>query len=300
MNLTKSGAEASFFVFLDILAPSCYNTNVVRLTSGKEVRFLSEVKRKTGTPNTDEQKVLAARFFSSYKGVPCVKLPIGTDAFSFGFLFIGRKNTDPTVIRHEYGHFLQLKEKGFFRYIREVAIPSVTCYRLDKKRALPFSYYGSPWEREADLAGGVNRNDALWPMYAPSSDPACRRFIYHYRRSVMDFRKWMEKQVPHISPDMIAFNFNLYEEEQDGKYSVELVGCREYDKDNEDWACSPDYSSGERNLFAFSADEWEDALELCIQLVKDYLRVCPADDPFTRAAYITAGFVDGDLEVIRG
>ena len=135
--------------------------------------------------NTDEQKVLDARFFCSYKGVLSVKLPIGKDAFSFGILFIGNKVTDTAVIRHEYGHYVQLKQKGIGKYIKEVAFPSVLCYHLDKNNVLPYQYYGSPWEHEADLAGGVNRNAVLWPMYKASSDPTCRSYIRKFTSDLL-------------------------------------------------------------------------------------------------------------------
>ena len=102
-----------------------------------------------------------------------------------------------------------------------------------------------------------------------------------------------------IPSDLIAFNFNLYEDEIENQYNVELIGCKEYDKDNDDWACTPDYSTGENNMYAFSADGWEEALDLCVKLIRDYLQTCSVPNQLTKAAYITAGFVDGDLEVIR-
>ena len=65
------------------------------------------------------------------------------------------------LIRHEYGHFLQLQNKGYLAYTFEVAIPSFTGSILYKMGRLPFNYYSQPWEYEADQLGGVNRGVPL-------------------------------------------------------------------------------------------------------------------------------------------
>ena len=114
----------------------------------------------------------------------------------------------------------------------------------------------------------------------------------------MEFKVWLEKQLSREIPDnIVAFNFNLYESETEDRFDVQLVGCKEYDLENEDWACYADFST-EEDLYSFSADDWEDALETLIKLVKDYLQSCSTPNKLTTAEYVTAGFVDGDLEVI--
>lgn len=57
----------------------------------------------------------------------------------------------------------------------ECSIPfqnSVTANLLEKMGKLPYDYYGSPWEAEADRLGGVHRteNNTSWP------DGACRSY----------------------------------------------------------------------------------------------------------------------------
>ena len=114
----------------------------------------------------------------------------------------------------------------------------------------------------------------------------------------MNLKIWIEKQLSgHIPSDVRAYNFNLYESEIDNQFDVQLIGCKEYDLDNDDWACNPDYSSGE-NFYHFTADGWEQALESFIVSVKEYLETCNLSNKLKAAKYITAGFVDGDLEVI--
>ena len=113
--------------------------------------------------NTNEQAVINAHYVSAYKGTFVLKLPIGINAFSFGIIVFGMdidNNTvsDPTtIVKHEYGHKLQLEEKGWLNYIFEVAIPSVTGYILSNQKKLPCNYYALPWEYEADAYGNVNR-----------------------------------------------------------------------------------------------------------------------------------------------
>lgn len=114
----------------------------------------------------------------------------------------------------------------------------------------------------------------------------------------MEFTIWLEKQLMKpITNDVVAFNFNLYECEADGQFDAQLIGCKEYDLEDPDWACAPDYTSGE-DLYHFSADDWEMALESFVTLVKDYLQSCSTPNRLTSAACISAGFVDGDLEII--
>ena len=113
--------------------------------------------------NTSEQVVLNSHYFSYYKGTFVIKLPIGKNAASFGIIILGSKVSNPDVVKHEYGHKVQFEKKGIVKYIFEVAIPSVTANILNRMGKLPYDYYGSPWEHEADIFGGVNRNATLWP-----------------------------------------------------------------------------------------------------------------------------------------
>ncbi len=108
--------------------------------------------------NTSEETVLEAHYFSAYKGTIAFKLPIGTNAFSFGFMFIGDKvgdkGLDPiNIIKHEYGHSVQFREIGMLNYLKFVAIPSVLgcVFKVDYD-----VYFSLPWERIADKFGGVD------------------------------------------------------------------------------------------------------------------------------------------------
>ena len=122
--------------------------------------------------NQDEMNVIQAHFISSYKRTLVIKVPFCASGLSFGVIFLGSKVGDVNLIRHEYGHRIQLKKMGVFRYIRKIFIPSITANLLDRLGKLPYDYYGSPWEAEADRLGEVRRKKPAkaWP------EEACRSY----------------------------------------------------------------------------------------------------------------------------
>ncbi len=101
--------------------------------------------------NEEEQVVVNSNFFSAYKG----KLVLRTNKIrsgSLGILMITRKGNPTNIkelIRHEYGHTVQLQQLGFLRYLLFIGIPSWKQW----KKEIP--YYERPWEITADLFGGV-------------------------------------------------------------------------------------------------------------------------------------------------
>ena len=107
--------------------------------------------------NADEHKVLDAHYFSAYKRVFVLKAPIGYSGASYGIILVGNKVKDVKLVKHEYGHYLQLKQNGILRYTKEVAIPSVRANIKYRKGKLGGNYYSLPWEAEADRLGGVQR-----------------------------------------------------------------------------------------------------------------------------------------------
>ncbi len=117
--------------------------------------------------NESEEKVLNSTFFSCYKGKFVFRTAMGSSGFSFGVIFLGNEldSSDIDMLQHEYGHTLQLEDKGVLKYTTEVVLPSVLAYYKWQKGELPYEYYNSPWEAEADQLGGVNRifTDEPWP-----------------------------------------------------------------------------------------------------------------------------------------
>lgn len=68
------------------------------------------------------------------------------------------------MLKHEYGHTIQLRLKGNASYIFEVTIPSMLINALDRMDKLPYNYYTYPFEAEANRYGGSNNTDNSRPQ----------------------------------------------------------------------------------------------------------------------------------------
>ena len=109
------------------------------------------------------------------------------------------------------------------------------------------------------------------------------------------FSNWINAQLSCLPDEVKALNFNLYETEDDTKFEAELVGCVSYEEEDEDWACDTIYSS-EDNVYCFCSENWEKALEYFVNLVQ--LSILKDVKLPSTVEYVTAGFIDGDLDVI--
>ena len=76
-------------------------------------------------------------------------------SFSFGIIGLSTQQQNSNTLNHEYGHKLQLDDKGIGEYMIDVVVPSVTINVLDRKGKLPYDYYSYPWEAEANELGGA-------------------------------------------------------------------------------------------------------------------------------------------------
>lgn len=94
-----------------------------------------------------------------------------------------------------------------------------------------------------------------------------------------------------------AFNFNLYETEDEHKFDIQIIGSPVYDKNDSDWACEEIFTSGE-NVFRVDAEDWITCLETSSELVQDYLRSGKFRNVLTKTLAVSVGFVDGDLSVL--
>ena len=111
-----------------------------------------------GIITEDEEEVLEAHGLIVYKGVPVIKSSfLDNNGFSFGVIVLGNNVKGKNLVKHEYGHVMQLKEIGLSDYVEYVAIPSITCFVLTEINIIPKDiYYSLPWERMADYLGGVS------------------------------------------------------------------------------------------------------------------------------------------------
>ena len=113
--------------------------------------------------NTSEEVVLDAEYFAFYKGALIIKVPsMGNSGFTFGAILIG-PDVDANLVRHEYGHMVQLWETDIITYTACFAMPSIACYWLSEWDVLSWDDYNNrPWEYLADQFGGASREHASW------------------------------------------------------------------------------------------------------------------------------------------
>ena len=99
-----------------------------------------------------------------------------------------------------------------------------------------------------------------------------------------------------------AYNFNLYEEE-DETYGIQLIASdRFYENDGGEWACSEIYSSEEDIFYIDHSDEKnadrQRGMEFICSLINEYLKNGKYSDKLKNSKAVGAGFVDGDIEIL--
>ena len=130
--------------------------------------------------NTDERVVLEAKYVAFYKGKLVIRhsIPNQTSCAIGGVIFLNRDelSTKPEsieTVKHEYGHTVQESILGSYKYIKYIAIPSLT-------HRDPTNYYSNPWELTADLFGGVERSGGASYYVDGSIENALEYFVDAY------------------------------------------------------------------------------------------------------------------------
>jgi len=104
--------------------------------------------------NDNAQIAAISTKVSFYKGVPIIRT--NDDSMSLGVIFLTKKSftgksghywTPKEILKHEYGHSVQMSTLGLLPYLVNIGIPS-----------LLYNHDNAPWEITADILGGVNRN----------------------------------------------------------------------------------------------------------------------------------------------
>ena len=102
--------------------------------------------------NTKEEPVLRSKNVSFYKGVPVVRTN-GSRSGYFGAIFLTRETNSRSnpedMLRHEYGHAVQMKKLGVVKYLTNILIPSWREWGSNQ------DYYSREVEITADVLGGV-------------------------------------------------------------------------------------------------------------------------------------------------
>lgn len=106
--------------------------------------------------NIDDVAIaLKTRKMQKFRGATVIRTAFRGSFTLPGIIFLSRKYADRDLLLHEYGHVLQARKYGFFKYLFRIAVPSVWNYwtgRAQKK--FKCSYYELPWEKEASELGG--------------------------------------------------------------------------------------------------------------------------------------------------
>ncbi|MCR5824123.1 MAG: hypothetical protein K6G60_06815 [Lachnospiraceae bacterium] len=114
------------------------------------------------------------------------------------------------------------------------------------------------------------------------------------------FEEWLDSALcQNIPDDVIAFNFNLYED-TGSKWSIEIVGTSSFDESDEDWACDEvtDFNTRGNPLQWQEDTSWEDVLSKAEDMLIKYLETGKNAYKLKHAEAVACGFVDGSLEIV--
>lgn len=112
--------------------------------------------------------------------------------------------------------------------------------------------------------------------------------------------RWLKNiaAVESLSDDIVAVNIGMFETENG--YGVYMCGSKEYDEEDDDWACDADYEPGEKYLIlegkGFESMAWETLLNQMVLSLKEILK---CGDESVRRFFgnrvLTTGFDEGNL-----
>lgn len=112
------------------------------------------------------------------------------------------------------------------------------------------------------------------------------------------FQMWLNEEMPKQNlEDVVAFNFNLYED-TDNKWSVELVGTDVFSKEDIDWACAEVFATRENPYVIQYDGSFPEVLDIFQKCVATYLEKGKYKNILKEKAGVGIGFVDGDLELL--
>ena len=148
----------------------------------------------------------------------------------------------------------------------------------------------------------VKVTDITLDSSTSEKDPASSPTTTH--SSFMTLQDWLFHLCDTERPDksIVAYNFGLFETENG--YSIYLIGSKEFDKNDSDWATNNDFEPNSK-YYPLPADEykslkWEKVLAKIKTKLKDFTKTEKFKNSFfANAKAITTGFDDGDLERIK-
>lgn len=112
--------------------------------------------------------------------------------------------------------------------------------------------------------------------------------------------EWLKKiaATESLPQDIVAVNIGMFE--SDNGYGVYMCGFKEYDGEDVDWTCKPEYEPREKYLMlagrGFESMVWETLLHQMILALKEILECgCESVRHFFDGRIVTAGFDEDKL-----
>ena len=121
-------------------------------------------------------------------------------------------------------------------------------------------------------------------------------------KQIPELTAWLKRVASAEKPpkSVIAFNIGLIETENG--FSAYLIGAKEFDEDDPDWACGEAFTFTERYcpIAKSGFKNWEDVQRAAVATAKAFLKSAEGKKSFlTSATAVTVGFDDGDLERVK-
>ena len=115
------------------------------------------------------------------------------------------------------------------------------------------------------------------------------------------FNEWLENiiKTERPVPEVIAYYFGIFK--SDEGYQTYLIGSKEFDINDSDWACNQDFEPKNKYLTLGQEEiHWESILAQVKSLVINFTQTNTFKNSFLeRAQAIAIGFDDGDLFLIE-
>ena len=138
--------------------------------------------------------------FSTYRGETVADMPLlwstinGDRAFAFNWIFVPQNRyISETTMDHEWGHLQQQRELDPLVYLLGIGHPSASAGISRHPWSVPSEYihfyYSKPWERAADILGGVDRQ---W-MYVQGEGWQPNKYLYGSLPISILYNEWLRK-----------------------------------------------------------------------------------------------------------
>lgn len=111
--------------------------------------------------------------------------------------------------------------------------------------------------------------------------------------------EWMDKELERELPERsCGVYFSLTEGNEDG-FDITMCFTKNFDKEDEEWACDVTEEFGTFTVFTNGECRWEDILAWSCKYLKEYLQKGTRKEMLKSFAGIGVGFDEGDVEIIK-